>query len=76
MILQTQDVSFAMEASRKCQSTFAAAKVIMEEARNRDCITAIRRVIDLSFQDIDELVGLVWIAKKAISWADLGGARD
>lgn len=76
MILQTQDVHYAMEASRKCQSTLTAANVILEEARNRDCITSLRRVVDFSYQDVDELVGLVWIATKAISRAALGGARD
>ncbi|KAI9123074.1 hypothetical protein K1719_005963 [Acacia pycnantha] len=72
----TQDVNYAMEASRKCQSAFAAATVIMEEARNGDCLTSMRRVIDLSFHDVDELVGLVCTAMKAISCAHLGGVRD
>ncbi|XP_054806184.1 LOW QUALITY PROTEIN: cysteine-tryptophan domain-containing zinc finger protein 7-like [Prosopis cineraria] len=72
----TQDVNYAMEASRKCQCAFAAANMIMEEARNGDCITSMRKVIDLSFQDVDELVGLVWTATKAISRAHLSGARD
>lgn len=76
MILQTQDVDFAMEASRKCQSAFAAANMIMEEVQNGDCITSMRRVINFSFQDVDELVGLVSTAMKAISRAHLGGARD
>lgn len=77
VILQTQYMHFAMEASRKCESTFAAASnVIMEEARKRDCITCIRKVIDFSFQDVDELIRLVWNAAKAISHAGLGGARD
>ncbi|KAF7837845.1 uncharacterized protein G2W53_006327 [Senna tora] len=72
----TQDVNYAMEASRKCLKTLAAANVTMEEARNKESITSIRRVVDLSFQDVDELVDLVWIATKAISRADLGDARD
>ncbi|XP_061336743.1 cysteine-tryptophan domain-containing zinc finger protein 5-like [Gastrolobium bilobum] len=72
----TPDVNFAMEACRKCQSAFTAAKLITEEARNTNCITSIRRVIDFSFQDLDELVRLVWIATIAISGAGLGGARD
>lgn len=76
VILQTQDISFAMEASTKCQSTYAAANSIMEEAQNKDCIASIRSVIDFSFQDVDELVRLVWTATKAISRAGLGGARD
>jgi len=65
-----------MEASRKCLSTFAAANVILEDAKNKDCIASIRSVVDFSFQDVDELVRLVWTARKAISRAGLGGARD
>ena len=76
VMLQTQDINFAMEAATKCQSTFVAANAMMEETRNRDCITSIRRVIDFSFQDVDELVRLVRNATKAISGAGLGGARD
>ncbi|QCE13241.1 hypothetical protein DEO72_LG11g234 [Vigna unguiculata] len=72
----TKDIHFAMEASRKCQSTFAAASVMMEESRNKECIASIRSVVDFSFQDVDELVRLVWTATKAISRAGLGGARD
>ncbi|CAJ1975979.1 unnamed protein product [Sphenostylis stenocarpa] len=72
----TKDIHFAMEASEKCQNTFTAANVIMEEARNKDCIASIRSVIEFGFQDVDELVRLVWTATKAISRAGLGGARD
>jgi hypothetical protein len=75
-ILQTQDINCAMEAATKCQSSFAAASAMMEETRNRDCITSIRRVIDFSFQDVDELVRLVRNATKATSGAGFGGARD
>ncbi|KAK7303813.1 hypothetical protein RJT34_14730 [Clitoria ternatea] len=69
----TQDTLFAMEAFRKCQSTFMA---IMEEAEKKDCIIPIRSVMDFSFQDVDVLVHLVWTATRAISRAGLGGARD
>ncbi|XP_014505537.1 uncharacterized protein LOC106765429 [Vigna radiata var. radiata] len=72
----TQDINFAMEASIKCKSTFMAANLNMDEARNRDCITSIRKVIDFSFQDVDELVHLVMIATKAMTRAGLGGVRD
>ncbi|KAK7289956.1 hypothetical protein RIF29_04021 [Crotalaria pallida] len=72
----TKDINFAMEASGKCQITLAAANVNMEEARNRDCIAYIRRVIDFSFQDVDELVHLVLVASNAIRRAGLGGAKD
>ncbi|XP_061349135.1 cysteine-tryptophan domain-containing zinc finger protein 7-like [Gastrolobium bilobum] len=71
-----RDIDFAMEASRKCQSTFRIAKLIMEEAGNMDCITSIREVVDFSFQDVDKLVHLVLIATEAITRAGLGGARE
>ncbi|CAJ1941046.1 unnamed protein product [Sphenostylis stenocarpa] len=72
----TQNISFAMEASRKCKSTFMAANLDMEEERNRDCIASIRKVVDFSFHDVDELVHLVLTATKAITRAGLGGVRD
>ncbi|OIV92057.1 hypothetical protein TanjilG_15048 [Lupinus angustifolius] len=71
----TQDINFAMEASAKCQSTFALANVKMEEAQNRDGVTSIRRVIDISFQNVDELLHRVSNATNAIRRAGLGGAR-
>ncbi|KAI4317612.1 hypothetical protein L6164_025470 [Bauhinia variegata] len=66
----------AMEASKKCLSISTAANLKMEDARNRDCITSIKGVIDLSFQDVDELVRLVPIARKDITHAGLVGAGD
>ncbi|CAL0325813.1 unnamed protein product [Lupinus luteus] len=70
----TKDINFAMEASRKCQSAFMAANVTMEETQNRDCIHIIRKVVDFSFQDVEELVNLVSNATKSLSCAGLGGA--
>ncbi|XP_028116768.1 uncharacterized protein LOC114314479 isoform X2 [Camellia sinensis] len=73
------DVNFAMEASRKSQIAFAAANTIMEEAQHREGITSIKRAqhrediisvkraLDFSFQDVDRLLRLVWLAMEAIS---------
>ncbi|XP_041006122.1 cysteine-tryptophan domain-containing zinc finger protein 7-like [Juglans microcarpa x Juglans regia] len=72
----TQDVVFALEASRKSQEAFAAANVILEEEQNRDCVTSVKRVIDFSFEDVEELVRLVRIAMEAISCSGFGAARD
>ncbi|TXG71763.1 hypothetical protein EZV62_000342 [Acer yangbiense] len=63
----TQDVNFAMEASRKSQDAFASANVTMGEAQNRECITTIKRVIDFSFQDVEALLRLVRLAVEAIN---------
>ena len=76
IVLQTQDVNFAMEASRKSQNAFLAANATLEEAQHKDCIASIRRVIDFSFQDIEELVRLVRLARESISRSGFGGARD
>lgn len=76
IVLQTQDVFFALEASRKSQEAFAAANVILAEEQNRDCVTSVKRVIDFSFEDVEELVRLVRIAMEAISRSGFGAARD
>ena len=49
------------------------ANVIMQEAWKKDFRASIRSAIDFSFQDVDELVRLIWTATKAISRAGLGG---
>lgn len=76
IVLQTKDVNSAMEASRKCQTAFAAANVILEEAQNKEGIISVKRVIEFSFQDIEELIRLVRHAIGAISCQGLGGSKD
>lgn len=65
-----------MEASRKSQTSFAAANSSLEEAQNTECISSVKKVIDFSFQDVDRLVCLVQQAMEAISSSNLGGAKD
>ncbi|KAF8017252.1 hypothetical protein BT93_H2443 [Corymbia citriodora subsp. variegata] len=72
----TFDVNCAMEASRKSQVAFAAATANLEEAQNIEQVTCIKRVIDFSFQDIDELLRLVQLAREAINRSGINGARD
>ncbi|PON88290.1 Zinc finger, CW-type [Trema orientale] len=72
----TQYVIFAMEASRKSLDAFMAANATLEEAQNKDCIASIRRVVQLSFQDIEELIHLVRLARESISRSGFCGARD
>ncbi|XP_056168091.1 cysteine-tryptophan domain-containing zinc finger protein 7-like isoform X2 [Syzygium oleosum] len=72
----TFDVNCAMEASRKSQVALAAATANLEEAQNIEQVTCIKRVIDFSFQDIDELLRLVQLAREAISRSGINGARD
>ncbi|KAJ4845163.1 hypothetical protein Tsubulata_018448 [Turnera subulata] len=72
----TQDVNLAVEASRKCQNTFLAANVAVQEAQHRECIASIKKAIDFSFQDIEGFIHLVQLAMKAISRSGFGGTGD
>lgn len=71
LFVQTQDVNFAIEASKKSQKAFVAANLLLEEAR-----TSVRRVIDFSFQDVEGLIRLVRLAQEAISHSGISGSRD
>ncbi|XP_042054976.1 cysteine-tryptophan domain-containing zinc finger protein 3-like isoform X2 [Salvia splendens] len=72
----TKDVNSAMEAGKKSQDAFAAAHVELKKSQNRDAIDSIKRVIDFSFQDVEELVRLVWLAFNSINHQGLRGDRD
>ncbi|PSR94773.1 MORC family CW-type zinc finger protein [Actinidia chinensis var. chinensis] len=61
------DVNFAMEASRKSRTAFAAANPRMEEAQNREGIISVKRALDFHFQDMEGLLRLVRLAMEAIS---------
>ncbi|XP_065864021.1 cysteine-tryptophan domain-containing zinc finger protein 7-like [Euphorbia lathyris] len=54
----TQDVNCAVEASRKCQRAYSAAKAL-EDAENKHCIILVKKVVDFCFQDVEELLHLV-----------------
>ncbi|MCL7039869.1 hypothetical protein MKW94_007361 [Papaver nudicaule] len=62
-----EDVNLAMEASRKSQSAFSAAKVGMLEAKNEDGISSIKRALNFNFHDVQGLLRLVRLAMEAIS---------
>lgn len=64
--LQTQDVNYAMEASRKSRLAFAAANVRKEEAQYREGISSVKTALDFSFQDVEGLLHLVRVAMEAI----------
>ncbi|PSS18209.1 MORC family CW-type zinc finger protein [Actinidia chinensis var. chinensis] len=72
----TKDVNSAMEASRKSKKAFAAANIILEEAQNKEGITSVKRVIDFSFQDIEELIRLVRLAIEAFSCKGFTCSKD
>ncbi|PON96624.1 Spastin [Trema orientale] len=55
-----QDVSFAMEASRKSQVAFAAASnANLVEAKSGEAISSTKRALDYNFQDVDGLLRLI-----------------
>jgi hypothetical protein len=63
----THDVSAGMEALRKSESAFSAAVVSLPDGNNgTEGISAVKRVIDFSFHDIDGLLRLVRLAMEAI----------
>lgn len=65
--MQAQDVNLAMEASRKSRIAFAAANILLAKTGNEEVITCIKRVLDFSFHDVEELLGLVRLAMEALS---------
>ncbi|KAH6816605.1 CW-type Zinc Finger [Perilla frutescens var. frutescens] len=72
----TKDVNSAMEAAKKSQDTFAAAHVELRKSQNKDAMVSVKRVIDFSFQDVEELVRLVWLAFNTINHQGLRGDRE
>ncbi|KAL6532239.1 hypothetical protein OROGR_014209 [Orobanche gracilis] len=63
----TKDVNAAMGAAKKSQDTFAAAHVELAQSQNKEAISCVKRVIDFSFQDVEELVRLVSLAFNTIN---------
>ncbi|XP_022842403.1 uncharacterized protein LOC111366019 [Olea europaea var. sylvestris] len=70
------DVNSAMEASTKSQNAFAAANVNLEDAQDKDGIVSVKRVLDFSFQNVEELVYLVRLAFKAVNRQGFNGNRE
>ncbi|KAG4928579.1 hypothetical protein JHK84_054132 [Glycine max] len=62
-----QDVNFAMEAARKSRNAFAAANSSLAVDKNADGISSIKKALDFSFQDVEELLRLVKVAVEAIN---------
>ncbi|XP_047977266.1 cysteine-tryptophan domain-containing zinc finger protein 3-like isoform X2 [Salvia hispanica] len=61
-----QDVTFAMEASRKSRIAFAAASSGLGETQ-KEGIRSLKNALDYNFQDVEGLLQLVRIAMEAIS---------
>lgn len=65
--MQAQDVNFAMEASRKSRNAFVAANSSLAVDKIADGISSIKKALDFSFQDVEELLRLVKVAAEAIN---------
>ncbi|CAH8336821.1 unnamed protein product [Eruca vesicaria subsp. sativa] len=64
----SQNVSLAMDASRKAQTAFAVAKGKCSDTRySSNGITSIKRALDFSFQDMEKLVHAVRLAMESIN---------
>eukprot|EP00268_Persea_americana_P056348 TRINITY_DN6637_c0_g1_i3.p1 TRINITY_DN6637_c0_g1~~TRINITY_DN6637_c0_g1_i3.p1 ORF type:complete len:940 (-),score=203.71 TRINITY_DN6637_c0_g1_i3:1847-4321(-) len=67
MLSYVQYVNSAMEASRKAQHAFAAARMGLKEARySPEDISSMRDVLDFNFHDVERLIRLVRLAMEAI----------
>ncbi|KAF8112901.1 hypothetical protein N665_0058s0002 [Sinapis alba] len=64
----SQNVSFAMDASRKAQTAFAIAKGKSSDTRySSNGITSIKRALDFDFQDMEKLLRVVRLAMESIN---------
>lgn len=68
-------MNLAMEASAKSQNAFKAASVTSEETKHGDCISAIKRVVDFSFHDVEALIQMIEVAMNALSSSRFGGPK-
>lgn len=62
-----QEVSFAMEASRKSRAAFAAANSKSGDDKYKEGILCVKRALDFNFQDMDGLLRLVRVAMEEIN---------
>ncbi|KAL7112677.1 hypothetical protein ACP275_04G017500 [Erythranthe tilingii] len=62
-----QDVSFAMEASRKSRIALTSATSRLGETSHKDGIYSLKKALDFNFQDVEGLLRLVRIAMEAIN---------
>ncbi|WZZ19892.1 hypothetical protein YC2023_121279 [Brassica napus] len=64
----SQNVSYAMDASRKAQTAFAIAKRKSSDTRySSNGIASIKRALDFDFQDMEKLLRVVRLAMESIN---------
>lgn len=62
-----QDVNYAMEASRKSRSAYAAVNSSAKESQGREGISSVKKALDFSFHDMERLLKLVRLAMDGIN---------
>lgn len=66
-LIQTETMNLAMEASAKSQNAFRAIAVTSEESQDEELVSAIKKVVDFSFHDVEALVRMIQLAMKVLS---------
>ena len=77
-MLQARDMNSAMEASRKSRNAFVAATTTCgSEGKHVDYVVeSVKKVIDFSFQEVEELVQLVRVATQIITRSGFRSGRE
>lgn len=66
-LIQTETMNLAMEASAKSQNAFRAIAVTSEESQDEELVSAIKKVVDFSFHDVEALIRMIQLAMKVLS---------
>lgn len=60
-------MNLAMEASAKSQHALGAVTIVTsEETKHKDCVSAIKEVVDFSFHDVEALIQLIEVARDVL----------
>ncbi|XP_038874610.1 cysteine-tryptophan domain-containing zinc finger protein 3-like isoform X2 [Benincasa hispida] len=70
------DMNSAMEASKNSRNAFVAASSCASEGKHVDYVASVKKVIDFSFQDVEELVQLVRVATQTITHSGFCSGRN
>ncbi|CAN7072334.1 unnamed protein product [Brassica oleracea var. botrytis] len=63
----TESMNLAMEASAKSQQALGAVTVVTsEETLHKDCVSAIKKVVDFSFHDVEALIQMIEVARDVL----------
>ncbi|XP_009146794.1 uncharacterized protein LOC103870417 isoform X1 [Brassica rapa] len=70
----TESMNLAMEASAKSQQALGAVTVVTsEETLHEDCVSAIKKVVDFSFHDVEALIQMIEVARDVLRSSKVRG---